>query len=1195
VPLQKQVFSIFHPPSSLVAMLTAPIWADVFSGIGAVIFQNQAMPTSTRRLPLYVALAAFVLYACTLGGKLTLYGLPLVSKLAGWDETPMVGQPLLWLLTLPLPLLPAAWLPLILNLLAATLAAAILGLLTRTLQMLPWDYPWDNVSQLGRVPPGLTAAVVCGLEFSYWQEATSTCADLLDLLLLVAALWLLLEYNLRRQPGWLSAATVVWGLGMAHNWMMILALPLFVVVVIWLERFSMLTRQFMLRLAGLGAAGFSIYVLPPTAYGLLPHSPWSLGHAWFLTLQQTWHNVALPYQLWHANRFAAVAMAICFLVPTLPLLIRMQDEGTHNKSVLDQFQIWLYRCLRLGVLLACFWLAYAPTPGGRQMIPALAGQLPRLTFDYLNALGAAFLVGNLLLISQLVVRDEYGFPPSKIPWRRFAVPLVLVGLAVVALGLAVRNAPVIWRTKAHPLEQFGEAAVRSLPAGRGVVLSDFPDKLMVFQAALARAHGTADWLTVDTRALPTVRYRARLEQRRPAGWLTDQTRHELTPIETLRLLAQVARTNRLFYLHPSFGHFFETFYLEPTGTIQEMKLRGENRLEVPAIPGVALEANEQFWTRLWSEELAAMVPPSPRPSEFSRKLAGLGLTPAPRYQDLALGQLYSIPLEAWGVTLQRQGRLREAQTRFEQALLLNSNNLSARYSLACNTNLQAGNKLEVGDIGKVGSPDYVIETLKAFGPFDDPTHDFFLGSVFLADGMLFQAAEQLARVQILVPAAAGPARELAGLYNRLRMPERSLALVNQMREELRQAPLTNSMALASLDLDLALEECNSWRLETNQAKARDALLSVVKRHPDDPQTAQRVVSAFLQINDLTDAGPLVDERLASAPEDANLLNAKGVILLKSGQAAAALPYLDHALAITNAPFVRLNRALAQIENLDFVPAKSDLAELQKSGYASEEVNFANGLLIQAADQLERARALVPGLQLPELALPMIYNRLRLPERSRFVISHLREELAKISITNSVALGSLDLDLALEECHSWLLETNQAYARDALLSVVKLHPDDAQIADRVVIAFLDLNDLADAGPLVEERLARAPDDVQTLNSKAIILIKSNHAAEALPYLDHALALTNGPPLRLNRAMAYIANQDFVPAKRDLAELQKNGYAPGNVNFELALVAEHDADMKSVRHYLQLCLSNTPAGAPLWQEAYAHWRKLEPAPK
>jgi hypothetical protein len=179
---------------------------------------------------------------------------------------------------LPLRALSAAWVPLLLKFLATALAAANLALLMRTVQLLPWKPRWRNASRLARALPVLTACVLCGLEFSFWQEATSTCGDLLDLLLLAAAVWLLLEYNILRQSRWLNAATVVWGLGMAENWVMLLTLPLFVAAVVWLHRTSFFGLKFILRLAGLGWAGFSTYALLPLANGLLPHSLWTLGH-----------------------------------------------------------------------------------------------------------------------------------------------------------------------------------------------------------------------------------------------------------------------------------------------------------------------------------------------------------------------------------------------------------------------------------------------------------------------------------------------------------------------------------------------------------------------------------------------------------------------------------------------------------------------------------------------------------------------------------------------------------------------------------------------------------------------------------------------------------------------------------------------------------------------------------------------------
>ena len=46
----------------------------------------------------------------------------------------------------------------------------------------------------------------------------------------------------------------------------------------------------------------------------------------------------------------------------------------------------------------------------------------------------------------------------------------------------------------------------------------------------------------------------------------------------------MARTNRMFYLNPSYGFFFEGFYLMLTGAIYELKLRSrKDPLAHPAV------------------------------------------------------------------------------------------------------------------------------------------------------------------------------------------------------------------------------------------------------------------------------------------------------------------------------------------------------------------------------------------------------------------------------------------------------------------------------------------------------------------------------------------------------------------------------------------------------------------------------------
>ncbi len=275
----------------------------------------------------------------------------LTAKVAGWDWRPMLGQPLLWLFTLPLRLLDPRWVPLGLNCFSAATAALSLGLLARTIQLLPGGRPLENASRWAGKLPVLLACVMCGLEFSFWQEATAATGEMLDLLLLAASLWLLLEYRIRQRSPWLDAAAFVWGLGMAENWLMLLALPLFVLGVlwtqiegtranksddvplflatlIWLENLRFFPVKFFLRLAGFGLAGFSIYALLPLVNGLGPHSMWDLGQSWLVSLRQTKTMVELLYfHFWHVNWLLTMVVVFYFLSPALLCMVRFHDEG----------------------------------------------------------------------------------------------------------------------------------------------------------------------------------------------------------------------------------------------------------------------------------------------------------------------------------------------------------------------------------------------------------------------------------------------------------------------------------------------------------------------------------------------------------------------------------------------------------------------------------------------------------------------------------------------------------------------------------------------------------------------------------------------------------------------------------------------------------------------------------------------------
>ena len=382
------------------------------------------MAETNRRLSRYVALGALLVYVLTLGRSITLQSLPLTAQLAGWDWLPMTGQPLLWLFTLPLRLLPVAWIPAGLNLFSAVCGALTLGLLARSVQLLPQDRtPIQRVflskdngvfTQPGNWAPVVLACVVCGLEFGFWQEATAASGEMLDMLLLAAAIWCLLEYRADRESRWINAAALIWGLGMAENLVMLLTLPLFVASLFWLRRLHFLRVGFLLRMTLLGLTGLSIYALLPLVNGLASHSPWGFGEAWHMTLRTTKHTILLFYsQFWMERRYMGVVVLLFYLLPVLPCLIRLPDEGGYLKALTTRLQILVCHGSYAFLLLACLWLAFDPTIGLRQiMLRQLGYSQPLLSFDYVTALGAGYFAGYFMLVFGANLREQYRKNPQ---------------------------------------------------------------------------------------------------------------------------------------------------------------------------------------------------------------------------------------------------------------------------------------------------------------------------------------------------------------------------------------------------------------------------------------------------------------------------------------------------------------------------------------------------------------------------------------------------------------------------------------------------------------------------------------------------------------------------------------------------------------------------------------------------------------
>ena len=911
---------------------------------------NFAVTGFPHRLPRLVAVAALLVYGLTLSWGVTLNSLSLAAKVAGWDWQPLTGEPLLWLLIAPLRGLPAGWIPAGLHLFFAVTGALTLGLLARSIELLPWDCPPDENKPWIKSLPVLLACAVGGLEFNFWQEATAGGGVMLNQLLLAAGIWCLLEYRADKDSRWLNAAAVIWGLGMAESWVMLLNLPLFVAALIWLRRKRFLKWDFLLRMALLGLAGFSVYALPPLVNGFNPHSPWSFGEGWLVAVKYTKNTFWVLYvEFWAQHRLMTVAVLLYFLVPTLTCLVRLQDRGANNKSRVERLQIWIYRTLRGGLLFACLWLAFDPSIGPQQVLRQQFGiSLPLLSFDYLNALGIGFLAGNLLFVSQIRPERRGRNLSQKIEsWVRHGAPTLLaIAAGIIIIALATRNAPAIFSARRPALETFGALAVRSLPADGGIVLGDDVNKLNVFQAALAHEKAGHPTLVVDLRYLPFPAYRAALERRQPLGWVTAQTQHDLKPLEQIRLLDQMARARRVFYLQPSPGrYFFEQFYPQPHAAITELKFYEKDQTGGPALTAQEFADGEKFWDDAWQNQMAPLRPPeAQRPSVWGKICGTLAdcfyLEPMPAPQNRLLSQWHSISLDNWGVELQRSGRLPAAQRRFEQALVLNTNNVAAAINLECNTNLQAGKKMTLDRleamVGRFKDLPHLILTMNSCGSFDEPGLCFLLGRACEQAGRPRQTVQQLERSKTLAPGALPPELLLAELYSHYRMDDKVFESVKRLRATTSALP-TNQ--LAEVDVELSLLEAKSWMSQTNLPNARRILQSILKQHPDDTPTANLVFKAYLAFGDLTNALQIVNDQLVSEPKNIPALNNQAAILIQMNHPADAIPVLNRALAITNAPSIRLNRAIAYLQNRDLPSAEADYHLLENQPANVFSVHF----------------------------------------------------------------------------------------------------------------------------------------------------------------------------------------------------------------------------------------------------------------
>src|SRR5262249_34184127 len=319
------------------------------------------------------------------------------------------------------------------------------------------------------------------------------------------------------------------------------------------------------------------------------------------------------------------------------------------------------------LLVLCIWVALDRQFSPRHYQPTMMVYgILLLPFYYLGALSVGYFSGYFLLVFGVKPTGRLRHAPSSSPLvSGTALGLVWLLLLLTPTLLLCRNLPQIRKTNGPMLRQFVSLMAKDLPAEGSILLSDELGRLLLLQSAFTQAGRSKDFVFLDTSSLRIPDDYTFLLRKHPHRWKTSlpQNVAEVPDSDIQYLLTKLAETNNIYYLHPSFGYFFETFFPEAHGLVYKLQRYSTNTpLELKPSPELTRE-NENFWKQIDGPILdfiqsAAVKPPPPT----QRTLWEGTIKPYLRADEgthdaISLGRYYSLALDYWGVQMQRSGRL----------------------------------------------------------------------------------------------------------------------------------------------------------------------------------------------------------------------------------------------------------------------------------------------------------------------------------------------------------------------------------------------------------------------------------------------------------------------------------------------------------------------------------------------------------
>jgi tetratricopeptide (TPR) repeat protein len=912
-------------------------------------------------LPWLIGAVALVIYLLTANHWVSFTNMGPVAESSGWTWIPQFYNPAFYLITYPLRWLPARWLPLSFNLFSAICAAVTVALLARSVALLPHDRTESQRQReksrgallsirLAWIPPVL-AAIVCGLQLTFWENATGGSADAFDVLLTAYVIRCLLEFRVSREDSWLLRAALVCGIGMANSWLMFFLLPGLLVSLVWLKRLEILDTRLLFRIFLCVVGGLMLYLLLPSLHMFSGKHLFSFWQGLRMNLSSD--KTAVQYLFTESTFQIRMLLVLMGVLPLLMMSIRWASNFGDPSRMGSTLTSWIFHLAHGALLILCVWEFFNPVFSLgylNQANPALryfSALTPAAYF--VAALCVGYFCGYFLLVFT-PIPDRMGRTSAPLRWlHQFSVGVILILLLLVPAGLLYRNLPQLRFTNGPMMKRYSVELIQHLPA-QGAILSEDVQKLYLAEAGLALVGKAGNYFFLDTHSLPSPPYHGFLQKRYPGRWPAFVNPNSTNMVPDPRVLGMVVELSKhtpVSYLHPSFGYYFEYFYTAPRGLTLDLIPCTTNYLSAPPLTDDEVAENEKFWgiNKNSREQLATFIarPPSEAKESFAERMMNrLHIPFRPNDTAVILGSFYSRSLDDWAVRLQRDGRLKEARPHLQSAIALNVDNVAAVNNLAINQVLDSGQRPTIKALrateDELGKYRGWQQALNITGPFDDPTHCLGLALAFAQSHNFRQAAKEFDRVHALIPDNPTAQVWLAGLYTRFHLPEKALDLIPQIR--------AHPEAIAEVGiskLDILQAEAGAYLGAGKTAEAEKLLNDTVEQDPGNTNLLGAVIQISAAFGRYTNAILAVDRLLALQPNNQTALLSKGLFAIQLGRFQDAILPLTHAIDLqTNNYRAQLYRALAYVSSDQLPEAERDYLALQKVFPNSVEVNSGIG-------------------------------------------------------------------------------------------------------------------------------------------------------------------------------------------------------------------------------------------------------------